>query len=209
MKKVIIFACLSVLFLSHCGQKNDKAADESLSTLPDSTVMIVPVDANGVEDTSKAEMRTVNGSVADKSNEELLAMYDSGAKIEKTIDSDSFDESSTQAWFGWNKHRGQSQCGARNFCDFQPAVVSGGSQHRYQQVTQSTVQCAQVRTTCCQVRTPCCPQVQQPSCQQGPSSPTYRVGYRGEGSNQQPGSYLSPFIGPSAYNIYGWQRQVL
>jgi hypothetical protein len=190
--------CVFALAMA-CGS-NDKKEQSTPSSAPDATIMIVPIDENGKEDISKAEMRSVSATVADKTSEELMGLFESAAPIANV--SDDFEESSTQSWFGWRRHRG-NQCGQRNFCDYRPQFQSQqGQVVQYSQVTTTTISCTQT-TSCCQRS--CCGQAA--SCVPPTSSPTYRIGYQGGPVDQN--NYLSPYIGPRGYNIYGWQREVL
>lgn len=85
------------------SNNQDKKAEPKL---PVGAIVRVPVDANGVEDTSKVELRLDGGAEAATDEASALAAWDSATPASAASSQDELDQNgSTQSWFYWGGYR--------------------------------------------------------------------------------------------------------
>jgi hypothetical protein len=123
MKVLSSLFVASSLVLAACGtdDKKDQAqptkpvsdetatatATETQPSLPTAAMVRVPVDANGVEDTSKVEMRLDRSDVAAEGQDGVVAAWDKGLAVESVKSEDELDsDSSSQSWFFFRRSYG-------------------------------------------------------------------------------------------------------
>lgn len=108
-----LFMCSTLLLLA-CGSddkskqvqstkpiNNDTTmAVETEPSLPIAAMLRVPVDANGVEDTSKVELRLDQSDAAAEDQEAVIAAWNKGDTVDAVEADDNLDShSSSQSWY--------------------------------------------------------------------------------------------------------------
>jgi hypothetical protein len=121
MKVLSSLFVASSLVLAACGtdDKKDQAqptkpvadetatATETQPSLPTAAIVRVPVDANGVEDTSRVEMRLDQSEAAADGQDAVVAAWDKGHAVESVKSGDELDsDSSSQSWFFFRRSYG-------------------------------------------------------------------------------------------------------
>lgn len=121
MKVLSSLLMASSLVLTACGTDDKKnqaqptkpvadetaPAAETQPSLPTAAMVRVPVDANGVEDTSKVELRVDKGETAAEGQDAVVAAWDKGDAVESVKSEDELDsDSSSQSWFFFRRSYG-------------------------------------------------------------------------------------------------------
>ena len=114
MKTISILLMCKILLLLACGRddKNKQVqstklyGDETTTavemepSLPTAAMLRVPVDVNGVEDTSKLELRLDRSDVAAEDQEAVVSAWNKGDVVDAVQVEDNLDSnSSSQSWF--------------------------------------------------------------------------------------------------------------
>lgn len=119
MNKLYLICLTGFLSVAGCGRDNKEVLDnkqqpqasakqEEAATpkLPVGAIVRVPVDANGVEDSSKVELRLDAGAEAASDEASTIAAWESATPVTAASSQDELDQNgSTQSWFYWGGYR--------------------------------------------------------------------------------------------------------